>query len=102
MIKMDILECMRRRLENLSLNEENDEENESILDFIDLAIRIERVQSLVCGKWETLEYALYYNTSEGIIRIDESGFRCGKEFLLHSKKSKENYEMIEQYLDEIP
>ena len=100
MRKMDILECMRRRVENLNENL-NDEESEDIVDFINLAIRVERTQSLVCGKWETMEYALYFNTSEGVVRIDEDGFQCGKEFLLHTEKSKEKYQLIEQYLDEI-
>jgi len=96
---VEVLKCMRKRVENL---EENDEENENIVDFIDTAIKIERVQSLICGKWETMEYALYYNSSEGVIKIDEYGFQCGREYLRHSEKSKQIYELIEQYLDEIP
>jgi len=101
MNEVEVLKCMRRRVENLSLNEEN-EENENIIDFINLAIRVERTQSLVCGRWETMEYALFYNSSEGVVRIDESGFQCGREFLPHTNRSKEKYEMIEELLNEIP
>jgi len=96
---MKIAEDIEKELEELDPDRINEYLDDRILE-------IRRIQSLVCGAWDTLEYVLLRTWGGPTVRVYSSGrieAAWGNDYIEYvlSDRAKEALKQIENYLDDV-